>query len=120
MGDHQSPGCHFHTQVGDIIQGVVEEQSGYQQTNLDIPRLPALFFMPTDAVEFMLGELWQREWPEVAARSTTEINTWRGYPKDRLRRLLAWQMSVLENTTATPWVGLKLAKPKPLLLCEER
>jgi len=119
VGDDRSPGCHFHAQIGEMMQGR-GDQGGQRSLNLDIPRLPACLFMPTDAVEFVVCELWQREWPQLAASGTAEMNRWRKFPKARLSRLLKWQLGVVDRTTATPWVGFKKAKPDPLLLCDER
>jgi hypothetical protein len=108
-GDDNSPGCHFHAkfaETGEARRALFRD--------VDIPRLPTLIFMPTDAIEFVLGELWQDEWRKIAMSSTTDVQEWRRYPQERFCRLLEWYLEVVKNgLTGTPWTQLKKAKPNP-------
>jgi len=115
IGDHQSPGCHFHAKFSPP-----SEEDRVLFKDVDVPRLPSLIFMPTDALEFVIGELWQDEWRKMAASGTKEIEEWRRYPRDRFERLFAWYSSELRNTRGTPWAQLKCAKPDAFVLLEER
>jgi len=115
IGDHQSPGCHFHAKFANPNKA---ERERYK--DVDVPRLPSFIFMPTDAIEFVVGELWQDEWRKVAASGTREMEAWRRFPKHRFERLFAWYASELQVTRGTPWAQLKCAKPDALVLLEER
>jgi hypothetical protein len=109
VGDDRSPGCHFHAKFAEADEGRRER---FQ--DIDVPRLPTVIFMPTDAIEFVLGELWQDEWRELAMSSAAEVNEWRRYPQDRLCRMLEWYLEVIKKgLTGTPWAQLKQAKPDP-------
>jgi hypothetical protein len=115
IGNHQSPGCHFHAKFAHPNQAERELLK-----DVDVPRLPSFIFMPTDAIEFVIGELWQDDWRKTAASGTREVEAWRHYPKHRFKRLLEWYSSELSSTRGTPWVQLKCAKPEALILLEER
>ena len=107
------PGCHFHTQVlGDdeVTAGIVFPHS------IDIPRLPGFLITPTDALEFVLGELFQDQWRDRATDTSPEVMIWRSYQQTRLSRVLEWQREIIENAVGSPWIALKAGKPKPDLI----
>jgi hypothetical protein len=114
IGAHDSPGCHFHVQ---FTEG--DEDRRELLRDLDVPRFPTPIFMPTDAIEFLLGELWQEEWARAAASGSNEMNAWRRYPRSRLRNLLKWQLWTVQKATGSPWAQLKSAKPDANLLWDE-
>ncbi len=98
VGDDQSPGTHFHFQFGGF---------------LDVPRLPAPVMSPLLAMEFVIGELFQDRWKELAAAESTYSYRWRSLHKERLRRFFEWQRKCVEDCfLGSPWMALKLAKPK--------
>lgn len=97
IGDYQSPGTHFHFQLGGA---------------LDIPRLPALVMSPFLAMEFIIGELFQDRWKELAAAESPHSNRWRSLHRERLLRFFRWQAECVENGTGSPWMSLKRAKPR--------
>jgi hypothetical protein len=104
VGDHQSPGTHFHFQVkGD--------DSPFFPKSLDIPRLPAFLMSPFLAMELALGDLFQRRAEQWASSENKEINQWRGLHKDRLLRFLDWQKQCITDGTGSPCMVLKKARP---------
>lgn len=98
VGDDQSPGTHFHFQLGGT---------------LDVPRLPAPVMSPFLAMEFVIGELFQDRWKKLAAAESTYSHRWRSLHKERLQRFFEWQRKCVEDCfLGSPWMALKLAKPK--------
>jgi len=104
VGDHQSPGTHFHFQLNGFDQPPFPR-------SLDIPRLPALMMSPFLAIDFTIGELFQDRWREHAVAETKETNRWRALHQDRLQRFFKWQEKCVMQCTGSPWMALKLAKP---------
>ena len=113
VGDHASPGCHFHVQVLGHADGPPFPKA------LSVPRLPSIAITPMDAFEFLLGELFQDKWcAEVATRDRFHFGRWREIQTRRLVRLFDWQKLTVEQGADSAWVNLKLSKPRPLLFCE--
>lgn len=113
VGDHQSPGTHFHSQVKRFGSAPFPE-------SLDIPRLPALPMSPFLVFEFAIGELFQDDWRKHALADSTDSRRWRGIHQPRLKRFFVWQLERVSSSAAgSPWIGLKLAKPKPNCLLED-
>lgn len=108
VGNHESPGCHFHSKYHEADETRRELYSG-----IDIPRLPSFIFMPTDAIEFVIGELWQDECEKRATSS--DFQEWYKFPKARAERLFNWYLHEIKGVIGSPWMKLKKAKPKPLL-----
>lgn len=109
-GDHTSPGVHFHSavnQYGD--NGIFPEW-------LKVPRFPGLLLSPLDGLEFLLGELFQLEWPQHVSKSSYDRDSWAGHQKRRLQRILEWQVAQVREAETTPWMSLKSAKPQINLL----
>ncbi|NJL27304.1 MAG: hypothetical protein HC897_05125 [Thermoanaerobaculia bacterium] len=108
VGDHQSPGAHFHFQLKNLGLGT-------SAPSLDIPRLPALLMSPFLAMELAIGELFQDEWRRYALSEKPEVNQWRKIHQPRLESFFKWQMNCLRSA-GSPWIALKAAKPHPDLL----
>lgn len=110
VGDSRSPGCHFHTQV---LGG---EEDFMFPKGLPVPRFPGFLVTPLDALDFLLGELFQVEWPKRQAQHTDEFHLWSSSQKNRLQRIIGWQMSNLSEYRGSPWITLKEGKPPIELL----
>ncbi|HET6880086.1 MAG TPA: hypothetical protein VFI31_08015, partial [Pirellulales bacterium] len=107
VGDHDSPGCHFHASANQQEHG-----AGLFPTWLKIPRLPGLLFSPMDGLDFLLGELFQSEWEKAVGEDSQHRNGWAQSQRQRLDKLLSWQLKqVRANKVGTPWMSLKRAKP---------
>ena len=104
VGDHQSPGTHFHFQLNGFDRPPFPR-------SLDIPRLPAIVMSPFLAIDFTIGELFQDRWREHAAAETKDSNRWRELHQDRLQRFFKWQEQCVAQCTGSPWMALKMAKP---------
>ena len=112
VGDHQSPGIHFHSQVIQV--------GGVPSNSLDIPRFPAILMSPFLVLEFAIGELFQDRWRRHATTDSKGSRDWRGIHKPRLERFYSWQLEqVSSDYSCTPWMRLKLAKPAPDLLVKK-
>lgn len=99
IGTHDSPGTHFHFQLGG---------------SLDIPRLPAPVMSPFLAMEFVIGELFQDRWKKLAAAESPHTHRWRELHRERLQRFFDWQMKCVAadaRLSGSPWMALKRAKP---------
>jgi hypothetical protein len=114
IADSKSPGCFFHVQVKGSPN--CAPTCPYWPKDLDIPRLPGLFTLPTDCIEFLLGELFQVEWPAAIPAQNPTVAYWRGFPRDRLRSVLRWYLDTAESATGGAWTTIKLAKPHADLL----
>jgi hypothetical protein len=111
VGDHQSPGTHFHFQVkGD--------DAPFFPKSLDIPRLPAFLMSPFLAMEMALGDLFQKRADQWASAENKEISQWRELHRDRLLRFFEWQKQCISDGTGSPCMVLKRAKPPRALPLE--
>ncbi|SEU24612.1 hypothetical protein [Stigmatella erecta] len=116
VGDHQSPGTHFHSQIKKF--GTKPLPSSID--SFDIPRFPVLPMSPFLVLEFAIGELFQDRWRRHALSDSPEASRWRGIHEPRLKRFFSWQIERLSSSSVgSPWMGLKLAKPLPNLLIGE-
>ena len=105
LGAHDSPGCYFHFQIlGDHSDPPFPK-------SIAIPRLPSPFVTPMAAIEFVLGELFQDEWPRKASEARHHQRRWRAIQRQRWCRLLRWQETALNAGESSPWMNLKTAKP---------
>lgn len=111
VGDHHSPGTHFHFQLNGF------EEPPFPKS-LDIPRLPAPVMSPLLAMEFVIGELFQDRWKELAAAETPHSTRWRSLHRERLLRFFRWQAGRVESCSGSPWMALKLAKPESNLFVD--
>lgn len=98
LGDANAPGCFFHT--------FASADHGFP-----VPRHPNLFPTPMSAIEFVLGELFQAGWEKAVSGATDPPQRWRSIQKARLTKLLEWQMELVDNATASPWLALKAIRP---------
>lgn len=98
LGDANSPGCFFHTFAST-------------DHSFPVPRHPNVFATPMSAIDFALGELFQKDWEEAVSGMTDAPNRWRSIQAKRFKALLNWQLAQVEHTTSSPWCSLKAAKP---------
>ena len=93
------PGSFFHAQLGAPLKQWLE-----------VPRLPFIVATPAASSEFVLGELFQDEWPRhVARKGYEESGTQRRY----LLQWLEWQHKAVNASSGSSWLGLKAALPQP-------
>jgi hypothetical protein len=111
VGDPSSPGCHFHSSAKQRNEdGLYSEQAPFPSW-LEVPRLPTVCVTPMDALDFLLGELFQDKWWEQVCKSTDARNTWSKGQSRRFEKLLAWQSRAVRDWSGTAWMSLKRAKP---------
>lgn len=93
-----APGCGLHAQVKDHPE--------WFPKGLDVPRVPV--FIPTlgAVLEYVLGELFQREWAERVAGHKL-ANSWRELQRRAWQRWLAWQQGIVHASTISPWLDVK-------------
>jgi len=108
VGNNESPGCHFHAKYHES-----DEARRAIYDSIDIPRLPTIIFMPTDAIEFVIGELWQDDSKRMAVNSA--FAQWHKFTRTRMNRLFEWYSHQLKGAMGSPWMNIKIAKP-PILL----
>lgn len=106
LGDGNSPGCYFHTQV------LGESEHPPFPHALSVPRLPSLFATPMAAVEFLLGELFQDAWEQHVAGDRGDLQFWNQIQRRRMQSLLNWKLRQIEDCQGSPWAALKRAKPE--------
>jgi hypothetical protein len=112
VGNHESPGCHFHAKAHTVRLAKDDSLS-----DVDVPRLPSLIFMPSDAIDFIIGELWQDEWKRKSVSVDSQFDAWRKICRERMRKLFEWHQLILRDSKASAWMALKTAKPTWTLLC---
>lgn len=105
VGDRLSPGCHFHTQID------LDPNDNKFPKALSVPRLPGVLHTPMDALEFLLSELFQDRWLQVASEGRDFVRAWANCQKSRLMRVLEWQKNELDKSSGSPWTMLKKQKP---------
>jgi len=106
IGGDDSPGCHFHVQVkGDVGDRLFPP-------TLSIPRLPGMLVTPIDALDFLLGELFQRRWEQHLGKETHDLLQWSSIQRQRLTKVLAWQHQHAQRARGSVWFALKRAKPE--------
>lgn len=105
IGDLKAPGTCFHAQV------LGHSEDPPFPKDLPIPRLPTFPATPMTSLEFLLGELFQRRWPERMERATGETRTWRGIQKRRFQAFFDWQQQAVKDTTGSPLTALKRFPP---------
>ena len=116
VGDHQSPGPHFHVQIGEYAEAPFPKA-------LEVPRLPAMVMTPMLVVETVLSELFQKKWEQVALAENQHTQAWRKLHAPRLRALLEWQRAELSSPkrVGTAWGIFKRMRPNvDLLVTQDR
>ncbi|WP_155253815.1 hypothetical protein [Bradyrhizobium japonicum] len=114
LGDLQSPGCYFHTQI------LGQSDDPPFPKSLPVPRLPILVMTPLAVAEFMLGELFQDRWGPHTASTVPHLNRWAPIQHERFTRLFDWKMGLLKRSKGTPWSSLKKGQPDADLFIRER
>jgi len=113
VGDHQSPGPHFHVQIGEYDKAPFPKA-------LEVPRLPGLVMTPMLVVETVLSELFQKRWQTIALTDSRHTRAWRKLQAPRLRAFLEWQRAELEKPrVGTSWATFKGLRPEANLLLDE-
>lgn len=130
VGAHDGPGCHFHTQIlgekvvgeeGDPDNGDAEREPAEDDVfphSLDVPRLPGFLITPTDALEFVLGELFQDQWRDRASDGSAEVQVWKTFQQERIKKILEFQRNAIADAVGSPWIALKNCKPEPNLIVQ--
>lgn len=103
IGDGNHPGCHFHVDVSP--------RDSEDYFRLPVPRIPSILITPTDALDFLIGELFQAEWTQERGRYTSAMNIFAPQQRRRLVNLLTWQVQTLQRQTGSSWISLKHSKP---------
>ncbi|ACY16545.1 hypothetical protein [Haliangium ochraceum] len=119
VGDAASPGCHFHVQLAESKEALAASSAGQTQSlysAVDVPRWPSVIFTPSDAVDFVLGELFQEGWRKEADRYARNQPRWATLQKKRLTEVLSWMHRRVEKSDGAAWLSLKAAKPPVGLL----
>lgn len=93
-----APGCGLHAQV--------KESPHWFPSGLDVPRLP--LFIPTlgAVLEYVLGELFQAEWPQRVSTHTSG-QSWRALQRAAWERWLNWQKNIVGGSVISPWLDIK-------------
>ena len=114
IGDNASPGCHYHVQMRRDVADPPFPRS------LSIPRFPIFFVSPLLALEFVVAELFQEEWPRQL-RETSELGRWRSIHLQRLDQFFVWQLTEVRRgyRLGTPLLQLKALKPESALFRSE-
>jgi hypothetical protein len=110
VGDHQSPGTHFHVQLNSYDLPPFPK-------SLDVPRLPALLMSPLLVFEFALGELFQDRWARTAVEDNQFTRRWRTLHSPRLDAFFNWQRQRINGKViGTPVAVLKSDRPSADLI----
>lgn len=105
LGTRNHPGAYVHSQI---------DWNTAPDVNLefDIPRLPSILITPGECLDFLLGELFQTDWPRAQQSNAAELQRWQARQKKRLINLVSAQQEVLQATAnVSPWIALKRWKP---------
>lgn len=85
IGDAQAPGTLFHVQQKLGADG------------LDVPRWHSLVVTPADALDFLLGELFQEEWPKTQSAKTTDTARFRSAQVGLTKALVCGVLSSIDQ-----------------------
>ncbi len=116
LGTKDSPGCYIHAQIlGDCDVPPFPK-------SVPIPRLPSVFVTPMSAIEFVLSELFQDHWRQRTERSAGEVHNWYRLQLKWLQSQLSWYQRELKSSesSSSPWVTLKTAKPDGKLFVSDK
>jgi hypothetical protein len=106
VGAKDSPGCHFHVGLS------MDRDDPPAPKWLPVPRLPGLLFLPTDALDFLLGELFQVSWRKTVSEDSDASRGWGNEQTVRLQRLLTWQTREVNAGSGSAWNRLKHRQPE--------
>lgn len=105
------PGCFFHTQIPQNFQSAFP---------LDVPRWPSLLLTPVDALDFLLGELFQERWRKRANQANdSNLGQWRDRQRARMVAVLNWLAKTAADAGGSVWSHMKHEPPPPDMLIEE-
>ena len=104
IGDDNAPGCRFHVQV------LGERAEIPFPHSISVPRLPSIMVSPMSVIEYVVGELFQDEWPREASRGGASMDLWRSIQTERFIRLMNWQRAAVQTNVGSPWLSLKMAE----------
>jgi hypothetical protein len=107
IADQGSPGCYFHIQVKqDCNKPPFPDW-------LSVPRFPSLLVTPMAALDFVLGELFQKRWLQLTSGGDYAAQRWRKIQRTRWQRLLKWHLDWVQDSgeTCSPWLSIKGARP---------
>lgn len=96
VGAANSPGWHFHT-------GIAGE--------FPVPRVPGVLVLPTDGLDFLLGEIFQDSWRAKVAKDSPETRFVGKHQRERFGRWCRWQETSLRESHGSCWSWLKHIKP---------
>lgn len=96
VGAANSPGWHFHVGI-----------SG----GFPVPRVPGMLILPTDGLDFLLGELFQDKWRAKVSKDSPETQVLGNFQVGRVDRWCQWQSEQIHKSHGSCWSRLKHAKP---------
>ncbi|MGH6689501.1 MAG: hypothetical protein ACREF4_02325 [Gammaproteobacteria bacterium] len=103
IGDRASPGAWLHTQLGVHWRDELPFPG-----SMPVPRLPCYMMTPLAVIEYVLGELFQDDWPRSLAANPAGLTEWSGIQTRRMMQTLAWQLKAVERPAqGTPLATLK-------------
>lgn len=103
IADDTSPGAFFHTQIA--VHG--REDAPFPGS-LPVPRLPCYMLTPASVIEYVIGELFQDEWPELLAKNPPSLSEWAAIQETRMEKTFTWQLeAVRKSGRGTPLATLK-------------
>lgn len=105
IGDHQSPGWHFHVGLCREVQA-----SPFPKW-LPVPRVPGLLVTPMDALDFLLGEIFQDAWKETVSTDLYQNVTLGRAQTNRILHMCAWQSEQAADGKGSAWNRLKHRRP---------
>ena len=108
MGTSTSPGCFFHFGISHT-----DPPPTLFKGTLSVPRLPSILVTPTDALDFLLGELFQTEWQQRNQEDLDEAARWGKLQGFRLKKLLKWQHDQITEESGSAWNRFKHRREPP-------
>ena len=109
IGVVSGPGAFFHTKAEGEVEFPPE---------IPVPRMLGLPLMPVGALEFVIGELFQKRWPMHVDVDRREVIEWRSVQARRLFHYLNILRKHIVRQEQTPMVLLKRWKPEAANLFE--
>lgn len=108
IGTQTSPGCFFHVAVSHT-----DPPPSLLRSSLSVPRLPSMLVTPTDALDFLLGELFQTSWRQRNGEERDDARAWGKSQKRRLQSALKWHCDELDRSSGSAWNWLKHRRDPP-------
>jgi hypothetical protein len=108
IGTEASPGCFFHVAVSHT-----DPPPTLFRSCLPVPRLPSMLITPTDALDFLLGELFQTSWRQRNGEERDDASAWGKLQKRRLQNVLRWHHDELNRAAGSAWNWLKHRRRPP-------